>query len=230
MWQDWPDRALVAVGKTDFLKKKLLSTNVSSSVGANNSEPLLDNATMPHPPPDPLITACAQGNRRAQEAFYQAHSPKLLPIVLRYLGSRAEAVAVLNQAMLRIFQSLSEYREDGKLDAWLATIVRRTALNVIRDEGRASRRFQPKDFTPPASVPNTALGDLHAGDILKLLQALPDYLRIVFSLSVFDGLSHAEIAHELEITVAASRWRLSKARELLRTHYHFANRINESLL
>jgi len=143
---------------------------------------------------------------------------------------RFSTVAVLNQAMLKIFQSLPEYRENGKLEAWLATIVRRTALNVIRDEGRANRRFQPEDFSPPASVANSALGELHAEDILKLLQALPDYLRIVFSLSVFDGFSHTEIAHELQITVAASRWRLAKARELLRTHYHSVNRINESLL
>lgn len=185
---------------------------------------------MPHPPPDPLIVACIRGNRRAQEVFYRTHFPKLLPIVLRYFGDRAEAVAVLNQAMLRIFQSLPDYREGGKLEAWLATIVRRTALNVIRDEGRANRRFQPEDFSPPASVPNAALADLHAEDILKLLHALPDYLRIVFSLSVFDGFSHAEIAHELKITVAASRWRLAKARELLRTHYQAVNRLNESSL
>lgn len=179
---------------------------------------------------DDLLPACRRGDRRAQEVFYRQHFPRLLPICQRYLRSREEAVGVLNHAMLRIFQSLGDYREEQKLDAWLATIVRRTTLNFIRDEGRARRRFQPQDFDPPASVANAAPGQLNAEDILKLLQALPDYLRIVFSLSVFDGLSHEEIATELEITVAASRWRLSKARELLRGHYQSVNRINESLL
>lgn len=132
--------------------------------------------------------------------------------------------------MLRIFQSLPDYREEEKLGGWLATIVRRTALNVIRDEGRAQRRFQPKEYDPPTSVANAALDQLNAEDILKLLHALPDYLRIVFSLAVFDGLPHAAIAAELDITVAASRWRLARARELLRDRYQSVNRINESLL
>ena len=176
-----------------------------------------------------LLAACRAGDRRAQEAFYREHFPHLLPICLRYLRHRTEAVAVLNQAMLRIFQSLADYREEDKLGAWLATITRRTVLNFIRDEGRARRRFQPEDYDPPVSVTNQALDRLAAEDILKLLHALPDYLRVVFSLAVIDGLPHAEIAAELEITVAASRWRLGKARELLRRHYQTAHRINESL-
>jgi len=179
---------------------------------------------------DPLLLACRRGDRRAQEAFYRRHFPRLLPICQRYLRNREEAVGVLNQAMLRVFESLKDYEEVHKLEAWLATIVRRTTLNFIRDEGRARRRFQAQHYDPPASVANTAPGQLNAEDILKLLQALPDHLRVVFSLSVFDGLAHDEIATELEITVAASRWRLSKARELLRGHYQSVNRINESLL
>ncbi len=185
--------------------------------------------TRPDHPIANLLTACRAGERRAQEAFYRRFFPQLLPITLRYLRNRPEAVSVLNQAMLRIFQSLADYREEDKLEAWLATIVRRTTLNFIRDEGRARRRFQPEAYDPPVSVANGALGQLQAEDILKLLHALPDYLRIVFSLAVFDGLRHAEIAAELDITVAASRWRLAKARELLQDRYQSVNRINESL-
>ncbi len=176
----------------------------------------------------PLLDACKLGDRRAQETFYRAFFPGLLPIGQRYLRNREEAVAVVNQAMLRIFQSLPDYRGEGSFEGWLATITRRTALNFIRDEGRARRRFQPEAYDPPVSVANTAPGKMNAEDIMKLLHALPDFLRVVFSLAVFDGLSHAEIARELEITVTASRWRLSKARELLRSHYQTVNRINKS--
>jgi len=187
---------------------------------------------VPSIPPDTaaLIAACRAGDRRAQEAFYRRHYPRLLPIVLRYIKGRDAAVDVLNRAMMRIFDSLPAYREEDKLEAWTATITRRTALNVIRDEGRAQRRFQPKEYDPPTSVANAALDRLNAEDILKLLDALPDYLRLVFSLAVFDGLPHAEIAAELDITVVASRWRLAKARELLRDRYQSVHRINESLL
>ncbi|MEM9525514.1 MAG: RNA polymerase sigma factor [Bacteroidota bacterium] len=179
---------------------------------------------------DSLLDACRRGDRRAQEAFYRLFFPRLLPLCQRYLRNREEAVAILNQAMLRIFQSLGSYQEEEKLEAWLATITRRTVLNFIRDEGRARRRFFPEEYAPPVSVGNQALDRLAAEDILKLLQALPDYLRIVFSMAVIDGYPHAEIAAELEITVAASRWRLTKARELLRGRYDSLHQLNKSQL
>jgi RNA polymerase sigma factor (sigma-70 family) len=174
-----------------------------------------------------LLAACRRGDRRGQETLYRKSFPYLLPIVQRYLRDQAEAVSVLNQAMLRIFQSLPDYREQEQFEGWLATIVRRAALNFIRDEGRARRRFHPEEYPAPVSVGNTGLANLAAEDIMKLLETLPDYLRIVFSLYVFDDYSHPEIARELEITAVASRWRLSKARELLRDAYLSTHEINK---
>lgn len=175
-----------------------------------------------------LLAACRGGDRRAQEVFYRKYFPQLLPICRRLLGSREAAVACLNQGMLRIFQSLSDYREDGRLDAWLATIVRRTALNQIRDEGRAQRRFLARDFRWPHAVPNEGLDTLAVADILKLLDALADHLRVVFSLYVFEGLTHPEIATELGITAEASRWRLNQARKLLRVSYASTHQVKTS--
>lgn len=174
-----------------------------------------------------LLAACRRGDRRGQEMLYRKSFPFLLPLVQRYLRDRAEAVSVLNQAMLKIFQSLPDYREQERLEGWMATIVRRTVLNFIRDEGRARRRFHPEAYPAPASVANTGLENLAAEDILKLLETLPDYLRVVFSLYVFDDYSHPEIARELDITAVASRWRLAKARELLRDAYLSTHEINQ---
>lgn len=174
-----------------------------------------------------LLSACRRGDRRGQELLYRKSFPFLLPIVQRYIRDRQEAVGVLNQAMFRVFQSLPDYQEQERFEGWMATIVRRTALNFIRDEGRARRRFQPEDYSLPGSVANAGLENLAAEDIMKLLETLPDYLRVVFSLYVFDDYTHPEIARELDITAVASRWRLAKARELLRDAYLSTHEINK---
>lgn len=174
-----------------------------------------------------LIAACRRGELRAQEEFYRRSFPRLLPICLRYLGGREEAVRVLNAAMLLVFQSLDQYEETGNLDGWLATITRRTVLTHIRDESRAQRRFLAKTFVWPATVPNDALDRLAVEDILKLLARLPDHLRVVFSLVVFDGYTHADVAEELEIAETASRWRLRRARHLLQGYYQAAHTTNQ---
>ena len=173
------------------------------------------------PPSEPaaLIDACLRGDRRAQESFYRSYFPLLLPVCLRYLGERAESVAVLNRAMLKIFGALDGYRGEGPFEGWLTTIVRNEALTYLREQARERRKVIDKSFVWPVSVPNKALGQLAVEDIVKLLQRLPDHLRIVFSMVVFDGYSHAEVAAELAITETASRWRLKKSRELLQEHY-----------
>ncbi|WP_157976020.1 RNA polymerase sigma factor [Lewinella sp. IMCC34191] len=168
---------------------------------------------------DVLIQACLRGERRAQEQFYRAYFPKLLPICLRYLGDREESVGVLNQAMLKIFGALASYRGEGAFDGWLATIVRNQALSYLREQARDQRKVVDKNFVWPVSVPNRALDQLAVEDIIKLLERLPDHLRIVFSLVVFDGYTHADVAVELGITETASRWRLMKSRETLQGYY-----------
>ena len=175
-----------------------------------------------------MLLACLRGERRAQEAFYRRYFPLLLPVCLRYLGTRTESVEVVNQAMLRIFTSLAAYRGEGPLEAWLTAIVRNHALTYLRQQKRMQRKLADREFVWPASVPNRALADLAVEDILKLLERLPDHLRVVFSLFVFDDYAHAEIAAELGITETASRWRLKRARGLLRSQYQAVHTQKES--
>ena len=174
---------------------------------------------MPSPDPSALIDACLQGDRKAQQAFYRRYFPLLLPVCLRYLGDRGEAVAVLNEAMLKIFGALGNYRNDGPFEAWLTTIVRNQALTCLKAQAREQRKVVDKSFVWPVAVPNQALDRLAVEDILTLLHRLPDHLRIVFNLVVFDGYTHAEVAQALRITETASRWRLKKSRELLQGRY-----------
>ena len=177
---------------------------------------------------DALIEACRRGERRAQEQFYRRYFPVLLPVCLRYLGDRGESVAVLNRAMLKIFGALDSYRGEGAFEAWLTIIVRNYALGYLREQARAQRKVLEQNFVWPVSVPNRALDQLAVEDILKLLERLPDHLRVVFSLVVFDGLTHAEVAAELDITETASRWRLMKSRELLQGYYRAAHPAKEN--
>ena len=207
-----------------FWKRRALLTHVGGVHGVSRVKRTKFPA-LPLPPPehDALIEACLRGERRAQEQFYRRYFPVLLPVCLRYLGDRAESVAVLNRAMLKIFASLDAYRGDGSFPGWLSTIVRNHALSYLREQARLQRKLVVRDFVWPASVPNRAPADLAVEDILKLLERLPDHLRGVFSLFVFDEYSHAEIAAAVGITETASRWRLRRARQLLQQYYRNAH-------
>ena len=161
-----------------------------------------------------LRRGCLKGDRRAQQALYQRYYGKLLGIPMRYTSNREEANALLNQAFFQIFRSLEDYRETGSFAGWMSTITFRVTMDHLRMEQRYRERFS-LETAEARPVYNSAEGQLHAEDIFRHIQKLPDYLQAVFSLYVIDGYKHEEISAMIGITVSASKWRLAKARELL---------------
>lgn len=163
-----------------------------------------------------LRRACQLGDRRACALLYERYFGKLLGIPMRYSRDRESAINTLNQAFLKIFQTLDQYEERGSFQGWMSTIVFRTTMNQIRNEQRQQPAFAHIDEISPPAVVSRVESDLAAEDIYAQIQQLPEQLRVVFSLHAIDGYSHPEIAKLLGITVGNSRFRLSKAREVLR--------------
>jgi len=163
-----------------------------------------------------LRQACKAGDRRACALLYERYFGKLLGITMRYSRDRDTAVNVLNQAFLRIFDSLDQYEERGSFIGWMKTIVFRTAMNQIRFEQRHRPPLVNIEDTVPPAIENSVEADLAAEVIFARIQALPEHLRTVFSLHAIDGHTHPEIANLLNISESNSRWRLAKAREILR--------------
>lgn len=163
-----------------------------------------------------LRQGCLAGERTAQQALYERYFGQLLGIPMRYTRDRKEAVGLLNQAFLQIFQSLANYDERGSFKGWLSTLTFRTTMDHIRFEQRFREHYELDTSRPVGTVRNQGEQQLATEDIFRHIQQLPDHLQVVFSLYVIDGYKHEEIASQLGITVGNSKWRLSKARESLR--------------
>lgn len=163
-----------------------------------------------------LRQGCLAGERTAQQALYERYFGQLLGIPMRYTRDKNEAVSLLNQAFLQIFQSLPTYKEEGSFKGWLSTITFRTTMDHIRFEQRFKERYEMDTVGTVGKIRNQGEQKLATEDIFKYIQQLPDHLQVVFSLYVIDGYKHEEIATQLGITVTNSKWRLSKARESLR--------------
>lgn len=139
----------------------------------------------------------------------------MMTVCGRYARSRVQAEDLLQEAFIRIFRSLEQFRADGPLEAWLRRIVVRTAINYYH--ATASR--QPEvDLSEAAEVTaddNHALASLSVADIQAMIHLLPDGYRLVLNLFCFEGYSHREIADLLGIEEKTSSSQLFKARQRL---------------
>ena len=63
-----------------------------------------------------LIEACSKGKRKAQEELYARYSSKMYPIALRYSKMHQEAEDILQEAFIKVFKNIKDFRKDSSLD------------------------------------------------------------------------------------------------------------------
>jgi len=167
-----------------------------------------------------LIQDCINNNRQSQHLLYKYCHPILIPIGLRYLKDRNDAIAALNKSFMKVLNALNTYEEHQNFNAWIKRIMVNTCIDEIRKKTKHQQReypFDPSDHVyKSGSIDwNQAENKLGVEEILKLVQELPDKTRQVFNLYVVEGYQHAEVGEILDMSEGTSKWHLSKARKLL---------------
>ena len=162
-----------------------------------------------------IVKGCQQRDRKAQEALYKAYYKVMITICLRYTKSEDDAVEVLNNGFLKVFQHIQRYEPaQASLYTWIRTIVVNSCLDFIRKKNRM-QVHQELNANVEVHVPADVVNRLKASDLLALIRTLPPSTGAVFNLYVIEGYSHKEIGGLLGISEGTSKWHLSEARKQL---------------
>lgn len=166
-----------------------------------------------------LIELCRQGNREALGDLYKAYAQRMRCICLRYVCDPEAVDDVLHDAFIVIFTSLDRLKDEGKAEAWMAGIVRNVALKYKK--GIMALRTVPQDevkeeVLSDASESEPTEQKATLEELMQLVDRLPEGYGKVFRLSVFEGLSHREIADLLGIEPHSSSSQLTRAKKMMR--------------
>jgi RNA polymerase sigma factor (sigma-70 family) len=168
-----------------------------------------------------LIRGCLENNRNAQERLYKRFYPVMMPLCVRYVKDRNDALEVLNDAFLKVFKQLSTYdTSKAMLSTWMRRIVINTAIDHLRRQKTIRDREMFPDHIEEPGIDNEAISKMSGDELLRLIRQLPVTTRLVFNLYGIDGFSHREIAEMLGISEGTSRWHLSDARRQLKLIIH----------
>ncbi|MFN0013100.1 MAG: RNA polymerase sigma factor [Saprospiraceae bacterium] len=165
-----------------------------------------------------LITALTRQERWAQQQLYEQHYGKMMGVCLRYACSRDEALDLLHEGFIKVFQNISRYKPGTSLAAWIRTIMVNTCIDYYRKTIRRRTDDINEAYTLSADDPD-ALSSLSEQEILAAVHELSPAYRAVFNLYVVEGYSHREIADALDITESTSRSNLVKARIKLKEYF-----------
>lgn len=165
-----------------------------------------------------LVAALTRQERWAQQQLYEQYYGKMMGVCLRYAGSRDEALDLLHEGFIKVFQNIGRYRPGTSLPAWIRTII----VNTCIDYYRKTIRRRTDDINDAHYLSDDApdvLSNLTEQEILAAVQELSPAYRAVFNLYVVEGYSHKEIGDALQITESTSRSNLVKARLKLQDYF-----------
>jgi RNA polymerase sigma-70 factor (ECF subfamily) len=175
-----------------------------------------------------LVHACKDGKVAAFEQLVNRYGARLFSIAQHITHNREDAEDAVQEAFLKAFRKLTQFRENSQFSTWLIRITVNEALMKLRKrrsirELSMDEDFQSEEHAAPFEVadlapdPEKLYRAYELREILRsALQELQPGLRVVFVLRDVEGLSTEQTAEVLELTQVAVKARLWRARLQLR--------------
>ena len=180
-----------------------------------------------------LIQTFKAGDKMAFDRLVTLYAPKLYRTAYGLLSSKQDAEEVVQDAFVRAFRALDNFRGDSSFETWMQRIVINLSRNKFhwnrrRGEGLMTSISETVDETGETKEialpderlrPDTRLENEETErNVLKGLQALPESLRETMILRHVNDMPYEKIAEQLECKVGTVKSRLARGRELLKTY------------
>jgi RNA polymerase sigma-70 factor, ECF subfamily len=161
-----------------------------------------------------VLKRAQRGDERAFSLIVRAYETPVFNYVLRLVGDRALAEDLTQEVFLRVFQGLPSFSLRCRFTTWLFQVTKNRVLDELRANERRPRSSVPLEDIPPLEVLDAPLERVEAIDaVWRAVNELNVDLKMALLLRDIVGLSYAEIADALEVTLATVKWRIFKARE-----------------
>jgi RNA polymerase sigma-70 factor (ECF subfamily) len=168
-----------------------------------------------------LAAAAREGDRGAFDELVRRTYVDTYTLAVRLTANEEDARDVVQEAYLRAWKGIGNFRGDAQFSTWMYRITANAAYTLVQKRRR--RRVEPLEAAdePPElaveALPEAAAESaLLLGQLSDAIAQLPPKLRSIVVLKDVYGLSHEAIAEELGISVAAAKVRLHRGRRKLR--------------
>ncbi|MDD5578596.1 MAG: RNA polymerase sigma factor RpoE [Methylobacter sp.] len=173
-----------------------------------------------------LVLRVQQGDKSAYDLLVIKYQHKIIQLVNRYVKDPSEAQDVAQEAFIKAYRALGNFRGDSAFYTWLYRIAINTAKNYLVSRTRRSSDYQV-DIQDAEQIENAPqLQGMESPERLLLNQEivetiktaidkLPEEMRIAIMLREFEGMSYEEIAQAMDCPVGTVRSRIFRAREAI---------------
>lgn len=173
-----------------------------------------------------LVERVQQGDKHAFDILVRKYQHKVVSLVSRYVSDHAEALDVAQEAFIKAYRAMGNFRGDSAFFTWMYRIAINTAKNYLVAQSRR----------PPSSDLDAQEAEQYGGDsrlrdsssperellreeieqtIQEAINALPEDLRTAITLREVEGMSYEDIAQTMDCPIGTVRSRIFRAREAI---------------
>jgi RNA polymerase sigma-70 factor (ECF subfamily) len=173
-----------------------------------------------------LVERVQRGDKQAFDLLVLKYQHRIIKLVSRYIRDPSDALDVAQDAFLKAYRALPNFRGESAFYTWLYRIAINTAKNYlvmqsrhlleteVNPESEEGEQFELESTLKEYSTPeNMVLTDEIQATIVAAIDDLPDDLRTAILLREVEGLSYEEIANVMGCPVGTVRSRIFRARE-----------------
>jgi RNA polymerase sigma-70 factor (ECF subfamily) len=185
-----------------------------------------------------LVRVAQAGDNRAFDELVRRYQDKVYRLSYKILRHEDDAAESLQDAFLSAYRGLKNFKVESTFSTWLYRIATNASLMKYRkrrddhvsieQSQSQNEEAEPMQLPDWSAQPPEQLLTAETREVMEEgIQRLPEELRTVFVLRDIEGLSNAEVAEILELSVAAVKSRLHRARIALRERLnrYFADRM-----
>lgn len=163
-----------------------------------------------------LVEQCKSNDRRAQLKLYKQYCDGMFCVAMRFLKNTDDAEDVLQEAFIKAFQKIHQFKGEVTFGAWLKRIVVNRSIDYLK--GKKQRTVElDESYMHVAEDEGWNVNDqVNIDEVLERIEELPEKYRFVVQLYLVEGYDHAEISQILGISETASRTRLLRGKGYLK--------------
>ena len=174
-----------------------------------------------------LVEQVQRGDKRAFELLVAKYQRKIFRLLSRLIRDAAEIEDVAQEAFIKAYRALPNFRGESAFYTWLYRIAINTAKNYLVAQGRRApttteteideaENFDEGDQLRDVNTPDSMLLSKQVGEAVnRAIERLPEDLRTAIVLRELEGLSYEEIAETMNCPIGTVRSRIFRAREAI---------------
>ncbi len=171
-----------------------------------------------------LVVRVQKGDKAAFDLLVLKYQSKVFAIVSRFIRDQDEVADVSQEAFIKAYRALANFRGESQFYTWLYRIAVNTAKNYLVAKSRRppaadvdvadAEYYSGSEYLKDLGTPEShLLRDELESLISKVIAELPEDLRTAVSLREYEGMSYEEIADIMDCPVGTIRSRIFRARE-----------------